>query len=31
MADGNSGVSVYDVPAEWSKRAWIDDAKYREM
>ncbi|MGY4403705.1 acetate--CoA ligase [Bradyrhizobium sp. USDA 3315] len=31
MSDGNSGVSVYDVPAEWSKRAWIDDAKYREM
>ncbi len=31
MADGNSVVSVYDVPAEWSKRAWIDDAKYREM
>jgi acetyl-CoA synthetase len=22
---------IYDVPAEWSKRAWIDDAKYREM
>ncbi len=22
---------VYDVPAEWSQRAFIDDAKYREM
>ena len=22
---------VYEVPAEWSKRAFIDDAKYKEM
>src|ERR1051325_1806050 len=22
---------IYDVPAEWSKRGWGDDAKYREM
>ena len=22
---------IYDVPAEWSKRAWIDPAKYKEM
>jgi len=22
---------TYDVPAEWTKRAWIDEAKYREM
>ena len=22
---------VYDVPAEWAKRAWVDDAKYKEM
>src|SRR6185503_4459957 len=22
---------IYDVPADWAKRAWIDDAKYREM
>jgi acetyl-CoA synthetase len=22
---------MYDVPAEWAKRAWIDEAKYREM
>ena len=22
---------IYDVPAEWKKRAWLDDAKYHEM
>src|SRR5258708_31920203 len=22
---------IYDVPAEWSKRAWADQAKYQEM
>ncbi len=22
---------VYDVPAEWAKRAWVDKAKYEEM
>ena len=22
---------TYDVPADWAKRAWVDDAKYREM
>ncbi|WP_336493061.1 acetyl-coenzyme A synthetase N-terminal domain-containing protein, partial [Methylobacterium nigriterrae] len=22
---------TYDVSAEWAKRAYIDDAKYREM
>ncbi len=22
---------VYDVPAEWAKRAWVNDAKYQEM
>jgi acetyl-CoA synthetase len=22
---------VYEVPAEWKKRAWLDDAKYQEM
>ena len=22
---------IYDVSADWAKRAWIDDAKYREM
>ena len=22
---------VYDVPAEWAKRAWVDEAKFKEM
>ena len=22
---------IYDVPAEWAKRAWLDQAKYRDM
>src|SRR5271169_4590436 len=22
---------VYDVPADWAKRAWVNDAKYNEM
>src|SRR6266849_1628071 len=22
---------IYDVPAEWTKRAWVDQSKYREM
>ena len=22
---------VYDVPAEWAKRAWVNEAKYEEM
>ena len=22
---------IYDVPAEWQKRAFVDDAKYKEM
>jgi acetyl-CoA synthetase len=22
---------IYDVPAEWKKRAWLDDAKYLDM
>jgi acetyl-CoA synthetase len=22
---------IYDVPADWAKRAWIDEAKYKEM
>src|SRR6201989_746263 len=22
---------IYDVSAEWTKRAWVDDAKYRDM
>ena len=24
-------VHLYDVPAEWKSRAWVDDAKYQEM
>ena len=27
MSDDN----IYPVPAEWSARAWVDDAKYQEM
>ncbi len=26
-----SEIKVYDVPAEWKNRAWLDDAKYKEM
>ena len=22
---------IYEVPAEWKKRAWVDQAKYKEM
>ena len=22
---------IYDVPVEWAKRAWADQAKYQEM
>lgn len=22
---------IYDVPAEWAKRAWVDEAKYKDM
>ena len=22
---------IYDVPADWAKRAWVDPAKYKEM
>ena len=22
---------IYDVSADWAKRAWVDDAKYQEM
>ena len=33
MAAGlpKSSSSIYDVPAEWAKRAWVDDAKYHDM
>ena len=32
-ADDNKAPTpdAYDVPAEWAKRAWIDEAKHREM
>jgi acetyl-CoA synthetase len=26
-----SEIKVYDVPAEWKNRAWLDDAQYKEM
>ncbi|HEY6831137.1 MAG TPA: acetyl-coenzyme A synthetase N-terminal domain-containing protein, partial [Pseudolabrys sp.] len=26
-----SDEKIYDVPAEWSQQAWIDDSKYQEM
>ena len=30
VEDGMSD-KVYEIPAEWTKRAYIDDAKYRAM
>ena len=29
--EGNMSEKIYDVPAEWAKRAWIDQAKYKDM
>ncbi|BAC45838.1 acetyl-CoA synthetase [Bradyrhizobium diazoefficiens USDA 110] len=29
--EGNMSEKIYDVPAEWAKRAWVDQAKYKEM
>jgi len=26
-----SDEKIYDVPADWRQRAWVDDAKYQEM
>jgi acetyl-CoA synthetase len=26
-----SDEKIYDVPADWRKRAYVDDAKYQEM
>ena len=26
-----SAEKIYPVPAEWAKRAWVDDAKYNSM
>jgi acetyl-CoA synthetase len=28
---GDTSEKIYDVPAEWTKRALVDDAKYQEM
>jgi acetyl-CoA synthetase len=32
-AGGNamSDDKIFDVPADWAKRAWVDDAKYKQM
>src|SRR3569623_2049325 len=29
--EGNMSEKIYDVPAEWAKRAWVDEAKYKDM
>jgi acetyl-CoA synthetase len=29
--EGDMSEKIYDVPAVWAKRAWIDQAKYREL
>src|SRR3954451_20846647 len=29
--EGNMSEKTYDVPAEWAKRAWVDQAKYKDM
>ena len=29
--EGSMSEKTYDVPAEWAKRAWIDQAKYTDM
>ncbi|OSI65193.1 acetate--CoA ligase [Bradyrhizobium canariense] len=29
--EGNMSEKIYDVPAEWAKRAWVDQAKYKDM
>src|SRR6185437_11348428 len=29
--EGQMSEKTYDVPADWAKRAWIDQAKYKEM
>src|SRR5438046_6943514 len=29
--EGKMSDKIYDVPAEWTKRAFIDEAKYKEM
>ena len=30
-AEDEMSEKIYDVPAEWAKRAYINDAKYKEM
>ena len=29
--EGKMSDKIYDVSADWAKRAYVDDAKYREM
>jgi acetyl-CoA synthetase len=29
--EGTMSEKIYDVPAEWKTRAWVDDAKYKDM
>src|SRR5882757_2462360 len=29
--EGMMSEKIYDVSADWAKRAWVDEAKYREM
>eukprot|EP01035_Chromulina_nebulosa_P056897 gene56897-77978_t len=29
--EGTMSEKIYDVPAEWAKKAWVDDAKYLGM
>jgi acetyl-CoA synthetase len=29
--EGMMSEKMYDVSADWTKRAWVDNAKYREM
>src|SRR6202030_4155172 len=31
MVEESMSDKIYDVSAEWAKRAWVDDAKYRDM
>ena len=29
--EGEMSDKIYDVPVDWTKRAWVDQAKYKEM
>jgi acetyl-CoA synthetase len=31
VVEGEMSEKIYDVPAEWAKRAFVDQAKYKEM